>query len=1338
MNCKITQIRKLSKKYVLLLSLVSITSLAYSQNCYDTYSPSQFINFSSTVNQGYMGEYQIFMPQSASYDLSYKIETVSFPFMPKCTLNIGTPQEVIICDNSNYTQRPLILADMNSYDPISKSWTEQNYEIFRVYKSQLTTNNGSLESDPSTLITDNFRHGYTAYGASTGQPIFPHTILKHTIYYSDATSGELVDSSIFIFDHTRGMMRTYPFTPYNDIIGGTTHTHDITMTIDNNYCPVTTPYNNSLRAILGNAFGTSLVGYDSQNNVYEPNAPVHHYTIDKPITLTTINPSERIIYNPSDFDIDLGNNSPPLVFPTGYTFKTVYGLYPSTDDVDLSDVNSLYVKPEDVPIQYLEDPITAAPLITDGVLKLSTCTIKSGKLIIEPCVSLHDLNIYVDADGEVVYNSNDIYMVNSSIQAINGGTIIDNYVFSGTYNCFQECYDASNYDYLNDHTITANTTWNQDKNIARVITVETGNTLTIDGATIQFGVNGKIVVEEGAHLVLDDCTLRNYCNYMWEGIEVWGNPNISQTSGASMPSTQTTVSMNNAVIEGAKVGIYTGKRDVDNILVVGFEGARIRANNSVFKNNKIAVEFLAYRNFNPYFTSITRNNESYFKSCVFETTKDIKDLQERPEAFVKMEGVDGIRFLACDFKNIDPSDFALHHRGTGIYGLDAGFKVGGCMTQQQAGTPCGNIGSNTFSGLAEGIWASSTNGAEFINIQQNDFVNNRHAVVLEGTHNARVNRNNFDIPAPTDIGYFYSPVGWSQYITMEKNDYDVPVGVYLRESTYFSVDENNFNGSGINNITSLHDHGAVGLIVNNSAAYEDQNNYTFGWGLAYNNTFTNLDIGLQAENDNRGYNNIQFSLDKYNEGLKFDCNNFNILDYSVYITGTSGNWGFLRDQGQCMPNAILEKPAANIFSTTNSNHHIYSNHTSNSYQFEYNTYDDRSPVNNIVLAIVDPCGTDAPANICPSTFTIPKTKADLFLILNQQNSSITTMLNNYNALVDDGRTEDILLEIALASDQELKDTLTAFAPYLSDRTLISMLEKFPHFDALKMASVLIANSPLSERVMEAVMEHVYCCDPVILNSIILSQNGVSSRKELEWLIDESLFNRNTVRNELIALYMDSLALDSVIWLLEQDSSLQSKRQILPFYIKNNNFIKAQTCINQLAAVQEGNLDANLQLKQWQLNLAVSGENTSNLDSLKQEQLAAIVNTSLDLNMQAKVWHKQLSGQGYIRSPYPLDAGTATRKAAPTTLATASSPSLFKLQPNPSTVYTNITWEQEAAGLVNIRIYDVVGKEVFAQEEEVSEGMQVLILDLRDLKAGIYFVHWAANKQTETQQFIKTK
>ena len=76
-----------------------------------------------------------------------------------------------------------------------------------------------------------------------------------------------------------------------------------------------------LDAPLLNAQGGEYAGYDVSGNSME--GVEHKYEINTPFDLRIINPSEKIIYNPSEVTINTD-----LIFPCHYKFLTIHGKYP--------------------------------------------------------------------------------------------------------------------------------------------------------------------------------------------------------------------------------------------------------------------------------------------------------------------------------------------------------------------------------------------------------------------------------------------------------------------------------------------------------------------------------------------------------------------------------------------------------------------------------------------------------------------------------------------------------------------------------------------------------------------------------------------------------------------------------------------------------------------------------------------------------------------------------------------------------------------------------------------------------------------------------------------------
>jgi hypothetical protein len=98
-------------------------------------------------------------------------------------------------------------------------------------------------------------------------------------------------------------------------------------------------------------------------------------------------------------------------------------------------------------------------------------------------------------------------------------------------------FNSSNNSYNFDLTGTATNPapFNASAIIKGIVTIKSGASITLQNITAEFGPWGKIIVEPGATLTLLGATLTGLsaCNTMWQGIEVWGNPTLTQNPSQS-------------------------------------------------------------------------------------------------------------------------------------------------------------------------------------------------------------------------------------------------------------------------------------------------------------------------------------------------------------------------------------------------------------------------------------------------------------------------------------------------------------------------------------------------------------------------------------------------------------------------------------------------------------------------------------------------------------------------------------------------------------------------------------------------------------------------------------
>jgi hypothetical protein len=882
---------------------IGLPFFAWSQSDIDLYqdftgdstSPEPSFNLSSMFD----GEYQWIYPEDSLFpwlglspfeDLfySYKIEAVSFPFVPDTALTYAAPT----------TTR--ILNCPTSYDAITKEW-----DVFtgtkRISQGEVQRTPYSdvkIINSPSTLVSNFF----TVLGPpGSGREFLPHTVLRHTLYAHAGSleSSSLVDSISFIVDNTRAAMRFYPFVNGNANTGTTSSesTHDVliysdiilpstngdsTNTIGSaNYYTQTTacfpivvgsdtlcfseeagclpasadpfdflhpsPYS-FLRVRQLSYRGNYPIGYIKPSATLEPVGGVkHQYVIDENIDVSTINPIEKIIYNPILVRIEADS----LVFPTGYTFSNAPGKYPLESTVE----NSPICNESNVAVPYVQVPSTL-----DTALYILE---DDSKLYIDPCVYLYDLIIRVDTGSTLTYYPDATYgnfLIND-----NGGTI-DTLPYNGFCNncrCVQE-HTVSSTTYIN-----SNTTYNAGCIVNGLIVVNPGNLLTIRNCTVEFtdservGKRSGIIVRPGGKLRIDNAELTSLaCDKLWDGIQVEGDPSL--LSPLFDKDDQGSVKIiNGGKISNARVGIYAGGFCPDGVVCPddAFQaGGYVEVDSAIFENNIIGIKFAPY----------ARKNLSYIENTTFATTRRIGSVLSRKHRIehILLDEKAGLPISNCTFINEVPENYPIDSRGTGIVSLNGRFEANDC----------------SFTALTKGVDAYN-----FGSISRRMFLNGNTfnaipmAVTGRGGYLNYIVGNRFNATTISGIDVSGGPP-----MPFEDTTYSI----YLIGSQMFEVSNNTFMID-----TADPGNGSVsefpyGIAISNSS---------LGGGSSFGNNISEQAIGVQTERDNR---NLLLRCDTFSSQFNSDYR-INPVDADPF-----GGLDTLPDFGvECIPGGT----AGNIF-----------------------------------------------------------------------------------------------------------------------------------------------------------------------------------------------------------------------------------------------------------------------------------------------------------------------------------------------------------------------------------------------------------------------------------------
>jgi hypothetical protein len=533
----------------------------------------------------------------------------------------------------------------------------------------------------------------------------------------------------------------------------------------------------------------------------------------------------------------------------------------------------------------------------------------------------------------------------------------------------------------------------------------------------------------------------------------------------------------------------------------------------VFKNNIGSARFMQYTNTTP--KGQVTDNRSFATKCTFITDGPLNDGSD-PYTFVSLLGVRGVKFIANTFR----SDLTASKRGSGIVSIDASYKVlGQCASPVIFGQTCppADVIRNQFLNLEAGIVTYQGAAVSDIDVKDAYFSGCGYGMKLQGAHFTQVTNSTFDIPR-----------GTSQYPYQFTN-----FGIYTEVADGFYAEENTFTANGSQGSA---DGRHVGV-----ASYSS----LFAPSDIYRNTFNGLETQVQDGNKTRNL--------ALNQMLQVDCNTFNTS--AETIASVHHAKGGLDNQGQCITGNDIA-PQANIFNGScdgvfSNDWQIFKNATA--FGFAYNSYDQISTgldlsfcTENVIASISQYCpGADDPTDACPSTLNTGF--SDYLSLYTNFKLRITDNTN----LIDGGDTQGVLAFLASTSNPgQIKNYLLARSPYLSDKVLFAAIAKnLPH-GIIK--QILLANSTLSETVWNTVVNMGY--PNGIFNELLASQTGNSPRIELEKENRFLTLQKLSALNGLVRIKLDSNEIDSAIWYLDKDGSIEASCKLIPVAIRRDTSI----------------------------------------------------------------------------------------------------------------------------------------------------------------------------------------
>lgn len=414
----------------------------------------------------------------------------------------------------------------------------------------------------------------------------------------------------------------------------------------------------------------------------------------------------------------------------------------------------------------------------------------------------------------------------------------------------------------------ANVVWERDRSIRSNIVVEPGGKLTIR-CDVGLPKDARITVHPNGELYVDGARLHNNCdNARWDGIVVVGNSNLHQYKTYGVRNQGLLILSNGAVLSGANTAVRNYAPENP-----GYQsGGVIIADNTVFRNNLIGVDFAPYQNYHFLYGSL-QGDLSNFANCSFLADAHFGADYGAFHSMATLRGVTGIGFQACTFAN-DYPESALSfadEKQYGILAVNSGFKVTGiCFTNPLY--PCTGYHSSTFKGFAVGIQAGNYGSVKTFSVSNTTFDRNARGIVAYRVDNIYAVNNTFRVGSALP------------------NQNDTPfIGIDVFSSTGYKIEQDTFVNAAILSAGVP----SIGVFINHSGSEPNQ---------VYKNVFEGLSYANLSNGINRGSSAI--------EGLQYQCNQNAMNEFDFVVPEEiGGNIGVAEFQG------ASNLAAGNTFST---------------------------------------------------------------------------------------------------------------------------------------------------------------------------------------------------------------------------------------------------------------------------------------------------------------------------------------------------------------------------------------------------------------------------------------
>jgi len=839
--------------------------------------------------------------------------------------------------------------------------------------------------------------------------------------------------------------------------------------------------------------------------------------------------------------------------------------------------------------------------------------------------------------------------------------------------------------------IRSDTIWEKNTTVCQNIAIDSGAVLTIKSDVFILDEDISFIVKHGAKLVIDSGSIRSGFQGIWEGIEVWGNPSLSQN-----PMNQGVVVVKNGgIVRDTEIAIFAGIRTFTAGHSARYNGGGIvYTDEAKFINNNSAIVFDPYNS----------NNISYINKSKFVNENNSYNYADF-EQFIKLNSVTGVKIEGSIFENKDYSSGGFsNYFGIGIYSINSQIYI---RENYSGSLPSQDTLVCLFRGLEYGIKALATSPSRTITVDSCTFNQNKCSIYLGGISYATVRRNHFELSS-----------GDTLFVA------DTVSGIYLDACNGYQVEENEIYGKVVES-GGGYTWSGIGIVINNSDTLPNQ---------IYNNYFEDCYAGTIAQNQNRNYDG--------ENGLQILCNDYRNCQFDIAVTAdTSGSRiGIKEDQGSDINEETA--PAGNTFTVNASEDygHYYSSANKNTFYWHhtYTSGDSIIPTHKSNLVsnfenqhdLTYDKDDSCPSNINSSSGGASGSMAAMITAETKADS----VQNLLYLLVDDGDTEQLTFEVQTSWPEDamgLYNELIGSSPFLSDTVMISTVQKENVFPTAMVTDILSENpqSAKSDEVMHAVDQRVNQLTNEQKDQVNQGKYFPGAKESLESKYSHYISVRMLAINNILRYYYNDTAnsssQDSIISFLEEENQLWAEYHKAFEYLQLNDTTNSKIILNSIQYEYELNTTQVSEHLLYEYyfdimnELIRSNKTIYEIDSSQSITMKEIFNASQGF---LKVYSKNILisiDSIEYNEPYVLpDPELKTSRKVIKPVDKTLEESVFEIFPNPAHEYVIIEYKLESPPIDgSIEFYDSKG--VLHKRIALINPYDYLVVDLSLLISGLY-------------------